>query len=98
MAIPFTWQRAAPESQSMAAVRLQALQDALAGRRTHCLLVVRNDQLILEWYAPKWNPQRPHYTASLAKALVGGMSLLAALDLGYVDVDDPTWKYIPAWK
>src|SRR5436190_6553041 len=98
MVTSFTWQRASPDRQGIAADRLQALQEALARRRSHCLLVVRNDQIVWEWYAPEWTPQRPHYTASLAKALVGGMSLLSALDQGCIAVDDPAWQYIPGWK
>src|SRR5437879_5216879 len=94
----FTWQRASPESHGIAADRLQALQDALARRRTHCLLIVRNDHIVWEWYAPEWDPQRSHYTASLAKALVGGMSLMAALDEGRMGVDDPAWEYCPDWQ
>ena len=82
----------------MAADRLQALQAELARRRTHGLVIVRNDRIVWEWYAREWGPHRPHHTASLAKALVGGMSLMAALDEGRIHIDDPAWKYIPAWK
>jgi CubicO group peptidase (beta-lactamase class C family) len=78
--------------------RLQAMQEALARRRTHGLLIVRHDHIIGEWYAPEHGPHRPHYTASLAKALVGGMSLLLALNDGCIGVDNPAWKYIPAWQ
>jgi len=35
-----------------------------------------------EWYAPGWDADKKHGTASLAKALVGGMSLVLALDDG----------------
>ncbi len=94
----FSWQRASPECQGMAAGRLQALQEALARRRTHDLLIVRHDRIVWEWYAPEWGPDRPHSTASLAKALVGGMSLLAVLDERRIGADDPAWKYIPGWK
>lgn len=94
----FTWPRAIPESQGVDAGRLAALQEALARRGTHALLVIRHDHIVAEWYAPEWGPGRPHGTASLAKALVGGMSLVAALDAGRVGVDDPACKYIPAWQ
>jgi CubicO group peptidase (beta-lactamase class C family) len=40
----------------------------------------------------------PHYTASLAKALVGGMSLLLALNDGRLRVDDPVCRYVPRWR
>src|SRR5947209_4231435 len=38
MTTSFTWQHASPASQRMAADRFQALQEALARRRTHGLL------------------------------------------------------------
>jgi CubicO group peptidase (beta-lactamase class C family) len=94
----FQWQPASPESQGMSTDGLRAVQDDLARRGTHCLLVARNDRVVREWYAPDWDAHRPHGTASLAKALVGGMSLLAALDDGRLGVDDPAWKYIPTWR
>lgn len=92
------WQPAAPEREGMNSRRLQALQEDLARRRTDALMIVRHDRIVWEWFAPEWGPERPHYTASLAKALVGGMSLLAVLDAGRMCIDDPAWKYIPAWK
>ena len=98
MTLSFTWQPASPESQGLASSRLRALQEALARRRTHCLLIVRHDRIVAEWYAPEWGADRPHSTASLAKALVGGMSLMAALDAGLMGVDDPAWQFIPGWK
>jgi CubicO group peptidase (beta-lactamase class C family) len=78
--------------------RLRALQETLARRRTHGLLIIRHDCIVCEWYAPEWGAERPHSTASLAKALVGGMSLLAALDEGRLGMDDPAWRYISTWR
>jgi CubicO group peptidase (beta-lactamase class C family) len=98
MIITFSWQHASPENQGMSVDRLRALLEELVRRGTHGLLIVRNDHIVWEWYAPEWGPHRPHGTASLAKALVGGMSLMAALDEGRIHVDDPAWEYIPAWK
>jgi CubicO group peptidase (beta-lactamase class C family) len=94
----FRWQPASPENRGMSTDGLPALQEGLVCRGTYCLLVARNDRVVWEWYAPGWGAHRPHGTASLAKALVGGMSLLAALDDGRIGVDDPAWKYIPAWR
>ena len=78
--------------------KLTAIRDTLANHRTTSLLIIRNDKIILEWYADGWDVSRKHYTASLAKALVGGLSLSLALNDGKVQVDDPASKYIPAWK
>ncbi len=61
--------------------------------RTTSMLVIQSGRTVYEWGANK-----PHYTASLAKALVGGMSLLVALNDGRMKPDDPAWKYIPAWR
>ncbi|HUT74652.1 MAG TPA: serine hydrolase [Armatimonadota bacterium] len=94
----FTWQTASPESQGMDGAKLDTLRDALAQRRTRALVVIRNDRIVYEWYAPGHGPDRHWHTASLAKQLLGGMSLLVALNDGRIRVDDPAWKYIPAWE
>jgi len=98
MAETFTWRTASPESQGFAGAKLEAMRQGLAARQTKAVLVVRNDRIVLEWYAPDHGPEKPHYTASLAKALVGGLSLMLALNDGRIGVDAPAWKYIPAWK
>jgi CubicO group peptidase (beta-lactamase class C family) len=94
----FEWQVASPESQGMSSLRLDALQRILAAKGTKTLLVIRRDHIVHEWYAPGFGPQVRHYTASLAKALVGGVSLMLALNDGRLAVDDSAWKHIPAWS
>lgn len=94
----FDWQTASPESQGMDGARLRAVQEQLAARNTKALLIIRNDRVVLEWYAEGFGPDKRHYTASLAKSLVGGMSLLLALDDGRLAPGDPAWKFIPKWK
>jgi CubicO group peptidase (beta-lactamase class C family) len=89
----------APEAlEGLNISRLEELKDQLAARQTTGLLVRRHNRTVYEWYAPEWGPERPHYTASMAKSLVGGMSLLVALNDGHLAADDPAWKYIPHWK
>ena len=92
------WETVAPEDGRMDRRRLDGLRDSLAARGTQSLLVVRHDRILYEWYAPDHGPSHRHYTASLAKALVGGMSLLLALEGGWMDVDDLACTYIPAWR
>lgn len=94
----FVWQTSSPESQGMSASKLDELRDILAAKGTKTFLVIRHDKIVYEWYAPDYGPKKRHYTASLAKALVGGVSLMLALNDGRLDVDDPAWKYIPAWR
>src|SRR3954454_5632519 len=77
-AADFEWQTATPESQGMSQVKLDALRDAIAGT-TKALLVVRNDRVVYEWYAAGHSADKPHYTASMAKALVGGVSCAVAM-------------------
>lgn len=95
---PFTWQTASPASQGMSRDKLDALRDDLARRGTTAFLVVRRDRIVAEWYAPGHDPDRPHYTASLVKAVVGGLSLAVALTDGRIGRDDPAAKYVPRWR
>ncbi|MBI4873086.1 MAG: serine hydrolase [Acidobacteria bacterium] len=89
---------AAPDDGGLDRAKLDAVRDRLAARQTASFLVLRRGRIAYEWYSAKSGPDKPHYTASLAKALVGGMSLVAALDDGRMKPDDPAWKHIPAWK
>jgi CubicO group peptidase (beta-lactamase class C family) len=94
----FEWQKASPETEGFSAEKLQQMTDTLAKHNTTSILVIRNDRIVLEWYAPGWNADKKHYTASLAKALVGGMSLELALNDGRLNADDPACLYISEWK
>jgi len=94
----FDWTNASPEDEGFSAEKLYAMRDTLANHNTTSILVIRNDKIVLEWYASGWNATRRHYTASLAKALVGGMSLSLALNDGLMHIDDPVCKYVPDWK
>jgi CubicO group peptidase (beta-lactamase class C family) len=93
-----TWETASPESQGMDAAALRRATEVLANRRTKNFLVLRNGKIVHEWYAPDSGARKPHYTASMAKALVGGMSLMLAAQDGRLRVDDPASQYIPVWK
>ncbi len=94
----FEWKTASPESEGMSSEKLDATKDTLAAKGTKTLLVIRNDKIVYEWYASGLGPTKRHYTASLAKALVGGVSLMFALNDGRLSIDEPACKYIPEWK
>ncbi|MCI0704539.1 MAG: beta-lactamase family protein, partial [Planctomycetia bacterium] len=98
VAEPFEWQKATPESHGMSAAKLDALKDELAKRRTRAFLVIRNDRIVYEWFAEGVKADGKQGTASLAKALVGGLSLGVAISDGLIKLDDPATKYIPEWK
>jgi CubicO group peptidase (beta-lactamase class C family) len=93
----FKWESTLPANEGFLSEKLNAMLDTLAAHKTTSLLVIRNDKIILEWYAEGWDLNKQHGTASLAKALVGGMSLLLALNDKRMQVDDPVCKYIPEW-
>src|SRR3954468_702354 len=78
--------------------RLDAWRDELARLKTSGLVVMRRGEIVYEWYAAGWSADKPHGTASLAKALVGGMSLVVAISDGAITADDVASKYIPAWR
>jgi CubicO group peptidase (beta-lactamase class C family) len=92
------WGTAPPESQGMSGPKLKAMTEALAARATSGLLVIRNDNIVLEWYAAGWDAKKPHGTASMAKAIVGGVSTAVALTDGRLGLDDKAAKYIPQWQ
>jgi len=94
----FHWKTATPESEGMSRARLEAMRKELARRRTKTLLIIRHDRIVYEWYAKGYSRTSVHYTASLAKAVVGGLSLALALNDGLISPDDKAAKYIPQWR
>jgi CubicO group peptidase (beta-lactamase class C family) len=94
----FDWIKSVPEEQGMSSGHLDAIRDDLARRRTAAFLIVRNDRLVYEWYTPGRAPTEKHGTASLAKAVVGGLSLAIALHDGKLRLDDPVSRYIRQWR
>lgn len=94
----FEWQTAPAESQGVSGRKLDALRDELAKRRTRAFMVIRNDRLVYEWYADGVTAAQKQGTASLAKAIVGGLSLGVAITDGLIKLDDSAAKYVPEWK
>lgn len=97
--LPFVdWDTATPESQGMNAAQLAALWTDLRGRQTTAFLVIRNDAVVFERYTGSDSRTTKHGTASLAKALVGGMALMTALNDRRIGPDDPVSRYVPQWR
>ena len=94
----FEWEKALLENEGMSSQKLDAAKEVLAAKGTKTFLVIRNDKIIYEWYAPDFGPDKKHYTASMAKALVSGVSLMLALNDGRLNEDDPACKFITEWK
>jgi CubicO group peptidase (beta-lactamase class C family) len=96
-AADFEWQVATPQSQGMSQAKLDALRDRIAST-TKALLVVRNDHIVYEWYAEGHSADKTHFTASMAKAVVGGVSCAVAMTDGKIALDDLAAKYIKQWQ
>jgi len=92
------WESATPESMDFDSAKLSTLRDSLSQLETTGFLVVRKNRIVDEWYEEGHGPNKTHYTASLQKAIAGSMALLVELNDDRISLEDPVWKYIPAWK
>ena len=97
-AAEFPWPQDTPEHYGMSREALDHWRDRLASHQTRAILVVRNGKIIYEWYAPGEDANKKQGTASLAKAIVAGNSLMAAIDDRRIGPDDRASRYIPAWR
>jgi len=82
----------------MSGPKLDVLRDSLVGRKTRAFLVIRNDKIVCEWYARGTAADSKQGTASLAKAVGGGLALVVAVTDGRIRLDDAAMKYVPEWK
>jgi len=92
------WPAAKPREAGFDASKLEAARVNLAKRNTHALLVLKDGHTALEWYAAGKSVTTRHNTASMAKALVGGTSLIFALNDGRLKLGDRAARYIPQWR
>jgi CubicO group peptidase (beta-lactamase class C family) len=93
----FVFQAAKPETQGLSSAKLDELRAGLEKHATRALLVMRHDRLVYEWYADGNDAEKKQGTASMAKEVVGGLSLAVAMHDGCIKPDDLASKYIPQW-
>lgn len=91
------WATATPDSQGLLPDKLDAMWNELRDRKTTAFLVLRNDRIVYERYKDGFSRWTPHYTASLAKSLVGGLSLMLAMDDERARPEDLASKFVPQW-
>jgi CubicO group peptidase (beta-lactamase class C family) len=92
------WAATDPASEGLSKAALDSLRRELARQGTEAFLVVRGNRVVYEWY-PGWSgPNARQLTTAMAKAVTGSVALLAAASDGRITLDDPAWKYIPAWR
>src|SRR5207302_10100371 len=94
----FEWQTATPKSQGVSERKLDALQAELAKRKTSAFLVIRNDRIVREWYAPRHGPKKKHGAASLSKTTVAGLALGLLVSDRKLELDTPVARLVAAWK
>jgi CubicO group peptidase (beta-lactamase class C family) len=94
----FEWQSDTPQSQGISKLKLDALKEELAKRKTRALLVIRNDKIVYEWYAAGHGPTKKHGAASLSKPTVAGLALALLLSDGKLKLDTPLAELVPAWN
>jgi CubicO group peptidase (beta-lactamase class C family) len=94
----FEWQTAAPAAEGFSAEKLAELNALLAAHATQDFILIRDDRIVDEWYAPGFSVKVRHGTASMAKAIVGGVALAVAMSDGRIHLDDPAYLYIPQWR
>jgi CubicO group peptidase (beta-lactamase class C family) len=95
----FKWDYASPEEVGVSSESINMLVADLFKRGTKKLLIIKDDKIIVERFASGWHDSlKTHYSASLAKALVGGISLSAAMDDGLIHPDAPAFHFIPQWS
>ncbi len=82
----------------MSAQKLEALRADLEKRGTRALMIIRNDRVVMEWYAQGTTANTKNGTASLAKSLIGGMSLAVTMQDGLIKPEDKACDFIPEWK
>ncbi len=93
-----SWPEAIPAAAGFDAAKLEAMRDNLARHGTTAVLIIKDGHKVFEWYAEGWTAAKPHGTASMAKALVGGVSLLLAMNDGRIRPGDRASRFIPRWN
>jgi CubicO group peptidase (beta-lactamase class C family) len=97
-AAPFEWVVTTPEAKGLSSAKLDAFKDHLAAHKTKALLIACDDHIVYEWYSADHSATKPHYTASMAKALIGGVAVAVAISDGRLSLDEPAAKFVPQWK
>jgi CubicO group peptidase (beta-lactamase class C family) len=94
----FLWPEVEAGRSGLDGKKLEEWWKLLKKNNTKSIFVMHKDKVVFERYASGFDRHTPHYTASMAKALSGGMSLLLALHDGLMKFDDPAYQYVPQWK
>lgn len=92
------WVRAPAQSQGLDSPGFGSFVESVQRRGTEALLVIVNDRVVHEWYAPGRSPDDRHYTASMQKGLVGGLGLGLLLQEGRIGLDERAAHFVTQWQ
>lgn len=92
------WDHGDPEEHGVDRECLDAFHEDLRSRRTSAFLLARRGRILYEEYREMGGADAPHYTAALAKALVGSFALLLAVEEGPLGLSDRASRFIPHWR
>jgi len=95
---PYAWPEIPTSQSGLDAKKLDAWWKLLKKNNTKSIFVMHKDKIVFERYVEGFNRHKTHYTASMAKAVTGGMSLILAIQDGLIKFTDPAYKYVPQWK
>lgn len=76
-------------------IRKKTLNRFLNTGSSNAFLILKEDQLIFEWYGENWNEQKPHSSFSIAKSFTSALVGIA-IDEGKINsVQDKVIQYLP---
>jgi CubicO group peptidase (beta-lactamase class C family) len=96
-AAAFTWREAAPQALGLAPERVAALPALLKAQapRVKAVLVVRDNQLVFEYYRDGWGPGDLHNVASVTKSVIATLVGIALQDRIVQGLDQKAVTLLP---
>jgi CubicO group peptidase (beta-lactamase class C family) len=92
------WPRSSPESQGLDPAKLHELVDLIgkgeAYPRLHCLLIIRNGQLVVEEYF-KWEAEKLHTLQSVSKSFTSALVGIAIDRGAFKGVEEKLLDFFP---
>jgi CubicO group peptidase (beta-lactamase class C family) len=90
------WDHADPGEMGFDPDTLEQLADEAGDHGTQCLVVVRNGQIVAEWYWDDTDENTPLQAWSVTKSYTSSLVGIAAAD-GDLDLDEPVTNYVEEW-
>jgi CubicO group peptidase (beta-lactamase class C family) len=97
-AVPFEWRQASPEALGLDSARVAALPALLKAEtpRVKAVLVVRDNQLVFEYYRDGYGPEDLHNVASVTKSVMATLIGIALQDGLVKSLDQKAVALLPS--